>query len=116
MFDITGEDIARLSDADLRTLVALLCEAELRARALPTSCVTWGGHQAAPDGGIDVRVALPPDTVIDGFVPRPASGFQVKKQDMPRSEVLDEMRPHGVLRASIRELAEQDGAYVIVER
>ena len=114
MFDITGEDIARLNDADLRTLVALLCEAELGARALPTACVTWGGHQAAPDGGIDVRVALPPNTAIDGFVPRPASGFQVKKQDMPRSEVLDEMRPHGVLRASIRELAEQDGAYVIV--
>jgi hypothetical protein len=30
MFDITGEDIARLNEADLRTLVALLCEAELK--------------------------------------------------------------------------------------
>ncbi|SPK76036.1 protein of unknown function (plasmid) [Cupriavidus taiwanensis] len=31
--------------------------------------VTWGGSQTAPDGGLDVRVALPSDSVIDEFVP-----------------------------------------------
>jgi hypothetical protein len=30
MLEITGDDIALLSDADLRTLVGLLCEGELR--------------------------------------------------------------------------------------
>ena len=96
MFEITGDDIAALNDEDLRTLVGRLCEAELRRRALPASAVMWGGNQTAKDGGLDVHVALPAGTQIDGFVARPCTGFQVKKPDMPRAEILDEMRPNGV--------------------
>lgn len=72
------------------------------------------GNQNAADGGIDVRVALPPGSAADGFVPRAASGFQVKKQDMPRAEIIDEMRPNDVIRPSIQKLADQAGAYIIV--
>jgi hypothetical protein len=53
MFEITPDDIAQLSDEDLRTLVGRLCESELRKRGLSTSAVTWGGHQDARDGGSD---------------------------------------------------------------
>jgi len=35
MFDIDGSHIAELNDTDLRTLVARLCEAELRRTGLP---------------------------------------------------------------------------------
>jgi hypothetical protein len=111
MFEITPEDIAHLNDENLRAVVARLCEAELRGRGLSASHVTWGGDQNAKDGGIDVRVALPTGTAIDGFVPRAATGFQAKAQDMPRTEILDEMRPTGILRPSIQELADQSGAY-----
>jgi hypothetical protein len=97
MFEITGDDVAQLSDDNLRSLVALLCEAEMRDRGLPVAAVTWGGNQNAPDGGIDVRVALPATTVIDGFVPRPQTGFQVKKPDMTASSIGPEMRPEGSL-------------------
>ncbi|MER8697343.1 hypothetical protein NKI77_31525 [Mesorhizobium opportunistum] len=114
MFEITGDDIAALSDADLRTLVGLLCEAEMRRRGLPPSAVTYGGNQDAKDGGLDVRVALPAGTAIDGFVPMPATGFQVKKPDMPRADILKEMKPKGVVRPVIDELAVAGGAYVIV--
>lgn len=114
MFEITSEDIALLNDEDLRAVVARLCETEVRLGGLSSSYVTWGGDQNAPDGGIDVRVALPPGSVIDNFLPRAATGFQVKKQDMPRAEILDEMRPKGVIRPSIRRLADQSGAYIIV--
>jgi hypothetical protein len=114
MFEITGDDIALLSDEDLRALVGLLCEAEVRGRRLPTSTVTYGGNQTAADGGVDVRVALPAETTIEGFVPRPATGLQVKRQDMPRSAILAEMRPGGVIRPVIQELAAQSGAYIIV--
>jgi hypothetical protein len=114
MFEITGEDIAALNDSDLRALVALLCEAELRSRGLPTSAVTWGGSQTAADGGLDVRVALPPGTAIEGFVPRADTGFQVKKPDMPRQAILSEMKPSGTLRPVMRELADATGAYIIV--
>src|SRR4051794_29357140 len=107
MIEITGADIAILDDEDLRTLVGRLCEAEVRTRGLPASSVTWGGDQDAADGGIDVRVALPPDTAISGFVPRPATGFQVKKPDMPRSAIKEEMRPRGTIRPVIKDLADQ---------
>jgi hypothetical protein len=114
MFEITSNDISLLNDEDLRTLVGRLCESEVRSRGLSTSFVTWGGNQNAADGGLDVRVALPGSAGIDGFVPRPATGFQVKKEDMPRGKILAEMCPFGVLRSVIRELANQSGAYVIV--
>ncbi|MFM0231291.1 hypothetical protein [Paraburkholderia sediminicola] len=116
MFEITGDDIATLNDEDLRTLVGRLCEAELRRRNLSPSAVTWGGNQTAKDGGLDVRVALPPGTSIDGFIPRPDTGFQVKKPDMPRAAIIDEMRPKpgNVLRPVIVDLAKESGAYIIV--
>jgi hypothetical protein len=72
--------------------------------------VTWGGDQNAPDGGIDVRVTLPAGAVTDGYAPRAATGFQVKKPDMPRAEIIDEMRPKGVIRPSIQDLADKGGA------
>jgi hypothetical protein len=114
MFEITRDDITALDDEDLRTLIGLLCEAELRRANLPVSAVTWGGNQTAKDGGLDVRVSLPPGTVIAGFIPRAATGLQVKKPDMPASEITKEMRPGGDLRPVIAELAAAEGSYIIV--
>jgi hypothetical protein len=114
MFQITADDIALLDDEKLRAVVARLCESEVRRAGFSSSRVTWGGNQNAADGGIDVRVTLPSGSVIDDFVPRAATGFQVKKQDMPRAEILDEMRPKNVIRPSIQNLADVGGAYIIV--
>ncbi len=68
----------------------------------------------ASDGGLDVRVALPAGTAIAGFVPRAATGFQVKAQDMPPNEIVHEMAPNDILRETIKDLAAVGGAYVIV--
>jgi hypothetical protein len=114
MLEITPDHIAELADDDLRTLIGLLCEAELARHNLPVSAVTWGGNQRAADGGLDVRVALPAGSAVTVFVPRPNTGFQVKCQDMPRNAILAEMRPANVVRPVIRELADASGAYVIV--
>jgi hypothetical protein len=75
MFEITRDDIAALNDEDLRTLIGLLCEAELRRANLPVSAATWGGDQTAKDGGLDLRVALPPGTKIEGFIPEGRNRF-----------------------------------------
>lgn len=114
LFEIDERDIADLGDADLRGLVARLCEATFRERGLPAAAVTWGGSQDAPDGGVDVRVELPAGSVVAGYVPRAATAFQVKKPDMPRNAIAAEMRPRGALRPVIQELASAGGAYVIV--
>ena len=109
MFEITGDDISLLNDTDLRALIGRLCEAELRRQGYPVSYVTWGGNQTAKDGGLDVHVALPPSAAISGFISRPETGYQVKKPDMPRGEILDEMKPDGVVRPVIAELAKGVG-------
>ena len=114
MFDIIPDDISQLNDIDLRELVGRLCEAELASRQLSPAAVTWGGSQTAADGGLDVRVTLPIGVSIEGFIPRPSTGFQVKKPDMPKTKIIAEMQPEGTIRSVIRELANQAGAYVIV--
>lgn len=114
VLDATGRDIAELGDNDLRELVARLCEATMRRLGLPATAVTWGGDQDAADGGVDVRVELPAGTAIEGFVPRPATVLQSKRPGMAAAAIDREMRPGGVLRPAIAELASRGGAYVIV--
>lgn len=115
MLEISPEDILALNDADLRELVARLCEAEVRRASQSTVAVTWGGSQTTKDGGVDVHVALPAGVAwAEGFVPRRVAGFQVKKPDMAAKAVRDEMRPGDTLRPVIADLAAVQGAYVIV--
>lgn len=114
LLEITSDDIFLLDDAELRALIGLLCEADYRLAGLPTKGITWGGHQDATDGGLDVFVrgeATPP---LNSFVPRSITGFQVKKPDMPRTQILREMQPNGALREEIKSLIQEGGAYVIV--
>lgn len=113
IFEVTPSQIEALSDTDLRTLIGYLAEREVAAAGLPTSVVTYGGHQNAKDGGIDVRVALERGE-ITGYVPCPATGFQAKAENFTPAEITKEMRPNGKLRESIRLLGENGGAYVIV--
>lgn len=114
IFEVTAEQIELLGDADLRTLVGYLSEEEVRTQGHSTASVTWGGHQNAVDGGIDVRVALPLGAAVSGYIPAPATGFQVKAEDMPRQQIIDEMAPGGRIRPSIAGLASKGGAYIIV--
>lgn len=114
LLEITGEDIARLDDASLRALIGLLCEADYRSAGLPTKGILWGGNQDARDGGLDVVVRGEVEPPGYSFIPRKRTGFQVKKPDMPKSEILKEMQPGGTLRDEIKDLIAVRGAYIIV--
>jgi hypothetical protein len=114
MFEITGDYVSLLNDEDLRTLIGLLCEAEARRSGVSPLGVTWGGNQNASDGGLDVRASLQGQVKPQLNLPRSMTGFQVKAQDMPRAAILAEMRPQGIVRPVIQELAEASGAYIIV--
>jgi len=91
MFQVTRENIAALNDTDLRLLVGMLAEEEVRKAGHSPSSVTYGGDQRAADGGIDVRVEIEMVADLRGYVPRAPTGFQVKAEDMPRSKILKEM-------------------------
>lgn len=116
MFDVTSDEISQLNDVDLRELVGCLCEAELSSQALSPVAVTWGGNQTATDGGLDVRIELPVGNTLkqDGFIPRNTTGFQVKKPNMTASIITGEMKPKGSIRQVISELADKNGAYIII--
>lgn len=113
LLEITGDDIALLSDADLRSLIGQLCEADFRQAGLPTKGIIWGGHQDAPDEGMDVTVRGDVDPPPNSFVPRRSTGFQVKVPDMQPSRISNEMRPNGQLRGEIKSLINEHGAYII---
>jgi hypothetical protein len=120
LLGVTGVDIGRLSDADLRILTGKLCEADYLQVGLPTRGVTWGGHQDAADGGVDVRVRrlaeLDP-TIIqpppNSHIPRAETAFQCKQTNMARGDILAEMSKVDAIQL-LGELAASDGAYVIV--
>lgn len=114
MFEIHEEQLLRLSDAELRELVARLCQAELSRRGAPVSAVRWGGSQAAPDGGLDVEVLIKGQKFDGDFVPCAWTGIQVKKSSMPAHEIANEMSPRGILRPILPKLARHDGCYIIV--
>lgn len=88
LLEITGDNIALLSDADLRSLIGLLCEADFRLAGLPTNGIIWGGHQDASDDGMDVTVQSKVDPPQNSRVPRKTTGFQVKKPDTLISLIL----------------------------
>lgn len=113
-FELEPNDISNLSDADLREMVARLCEAELIRRGIQPSCVLWGGAQEAADGGLDVRVKDATSFNSSGFVPRGNTGFQVKKSSMSKTACTKEMLYKGSLKSVITDLASKTGAYVIV--
>jgi hypothetical protein len=97
IFEVTPEHIEGLSDTELRTLIGYLAEQEAVRAGHSASSVTYGGHQNAKDGGIDVRVDLGA-LAIKGYIPRGQTGFQVKAEDMPNGDIISEMRPKGKLR------------------
>ncbi|MGC3991796.1 MAG: hypothetical protein QM796_19305 [Chthoniobacteraceae bacterium] len=113
MLEISGDDVCKLGDEDLRQIVYRLAVSELRRNGSPISSVTAGGNQDAPDGGIDVRVACNRALTNPDFVPKRLTGFQVKASSFSRSAILKEMCPKG-LRNSIRSLIAESGAYIIV--
>lgn len=113
ILEVSPDDVASLSDEDLRHLLRRLALAEVRAEGLPTSAVTAGGTQDAADGGVDIRIELPRALSSPQFIPRYRTIFQAKKSDMTPSKIVAEMCPAGRLRPAIAALAETSGAYVL---
>lgn len=116
MFELDSRHIQALTDDDLRTLVGRLCEQELSHADLPISAVTYGGDPRAPDGGVDVRVALPKSAMAPDWVPRLCTVFQVKQEKAGRraAGIAAEMSPGGIPRPIFTALAAEAGAYILV--
>lgn len=111
--DVTSDDVAKLDDKQFRELIARLCEAEVEQKGLPRTTVTWGGHQDASDGGVDVRVEIADCPGWCGGIPKALTIFQAKDSEMTAAKICEEMRPDGILRPVILDALARGGAYVI---
>lgn len=115
MLTVTKSDIKGLNDSDLRTLIGMLCEAELYLIGNRTGDVMYGGSQDEPDDGIDVYVNATKVTDNSGFILKNNTVFQVKKSLMPPNKITKEMKSSdNNIRQRIAYLNETNGAYIIV--
>src|SRR5688500_9330505 len=114
IFLITATEIQKLSDEQARELVARLCRAELRKLGVSESAVSWGGDQRAKDGGVDVRVDVEPTQGISGYIKNERSVIQLKAEKFSKGKLTGEMAPNCVLRPAIVDLADSNGAYIVV--
>ncbi|WP_323768530.1 hypothetical protein [Antarctobacter sp.] len=113
VFDIPTDRLVDLPDAELRELLARLCEAERERQGGHRNEVRWGGSQTAADGGLDVVVEPVGSFVPAGPLARRDAGIQVKAADLAAAAIKDEMRYGGSLRPAISALAAKSGSYLI---
>lgn len=113
IFDIPSDRLVDLSDADLRELIARLCEAERERQGGHRNEVRWGGSQTAADGGLDVVIEPVGVFVAAGPLTRQNVGIQVKAADYAPAAITTEMRYGGSLRPTISALAARNGAYIV---
>lgn len=114
IFDIEKDDLQRLSDTLLEELIARLAEAEAAAHGHSPACVSWSGSIKAPDGGIDIHVQVDTTKLDTGFLSRPDTVLQSKKDPMPKSAIAAEMLKDTELNPTIANQAKIGGSYIIV--
>ena len=114
IFDIEKDDLLRLSDVLLEELIARLAEAEVAAQGHSPANVSWSGSIKARDEGIDIHVQVDTPELNTGFLCRPDTILQSKKDSMPKSAITAEMMKNGELTSTISNQAKIRGGYVIV--
>ena len=114
IFDIEKDDLLRLSDTLLEELIARLAEAEIAAYGHSPAGASWSGSIKAPDDGIDIHVQVNTAEFDTGFLSRPDTILQSKKDSMPKSAISGEMLRDGELNPTISTQAKIGGSYIIV--
>ena len=114
IFDIEKDDLLRLSDTLLEELIARLAEAEIAAHGQSPAGVSWSGPIKAPDEGIDIHVQVNAPELDTGFLSRPDTILQSKKDSMPKAAISGEMLKDGELNPTISNQAKIGGSYIIV--
>lgn len=114
IFEIQKDDLLRLSDTLLEELIAKLAEAEVAAHRHSPASVSWSGSIKAPDEGIDIHVRVNTPKLDTGFICRPDTILQSKKDSMPKSAITTEMTKDGELNPTLSNQAKIGGSYIIV--
>lgn len=112
-FEVSKETVGGLGDELLRRLLQRLLEAETARLGISASCISVGGNQTAPDGGVDASIVWNGGPKADEWLPRRMTVFQCKAEIMGPKALAEEICPKGVVRPVFESLARRRGAYVI---
>lgn len=114
IFEVEKDDLLRLSDTLLEELIARLAEAEVASHGHSPASISWSGSIKAPDEGIDIHVQVNASKLETGFLSRPDTILQSKKDSMPKSAISAEMLKDGELNPTVANQAMIGGSYIIV--
>ena len=108
-FEISAEDIERLTESDMHELLRRLLRAEALANELPLDGIHVSSATSSPDGGEDGRIEWTVDPARTPFLPGRLCQFQAKAGKITPTEAANE-----ALKPMVRQVLESGGHYIVL--
>ena len=108
-FEISAEDIERLTESDMHELLRRLLRAEALANELPLDGIHVSSATNNPDGGEDGRIAWTVGPARTPFLPGRLCQFQAKAGKIAPSQAANE-----ALKPMVRQVLESGGHYIVL--
>ena len=108
-FEISGEDVKRLPQANLPELLRQLLYVEAVANGLPQDRIHVAGNVNTPDGGEDGRIEWDGEPDRTQFLPGRRCQFQIKA-----GEISPVQAGREVLKPMVRSMLEAGGCYIML--
>ena len=114
-FEVTGENIARLTERTLPQLLRRLLNSEAQANSLPSDGIHVASNIHAPDGGEDGRITWYSGPERTSFLPSQHNQFQLKAGEISPSEAArDVVTPGGAVKDMVRSVIKEGGHYIML--
>ena len=114
-FEVTGEDVALLTERTFPALLRRLLSAEAQAHGLPECAIHVAGNITTPDGGEDGRILWTEGPRHTSFLPSRFSQFQVKAgQVAPAAAAREVVNRRGEVKPMVRSALEAGGHYIML--
>ena len=114
-FEVTGTDIASLTERTFPRLLRRLLNAEAEANGLPAYGVHVASNINAPDGGEDGRITWNDGPSGTPFLPSRLNQFQLKTgKILPAAAGKDVLTKKGAVKDMVRSILEDGGHYIML--
>ena len=114
-FDVTGQDIAFLTDRTFPQLLRRLLHAEAQAYDLPADGIHVASNVSATDGGEDGRITWKDGRDRTPFLPSRLCQFQLKTGKMtPSAAAKDVVSKERAVKVMVRRVLEATGNYIML--
>ena len=114
-FEVTGDDIARLSEHELPDLLRRLLNAEAFSNALPSDNIHVAANIYVADGGEDGRISWEAGPTRTTYLPSRLCQFQLKAGHVPPARAGKEVLTiKGEVKGMVADVLQQGGNYIVL--